>query len=60
MEDELASFQEAASVISDLVAVQETTRPREESQPPRFTEDVSPPAYDEVEERYDEKRPGGC
>ncbi|KAM6482359.1 hypothetical protein HDV62DRAFT_41922 [Trichoderma sp. SZMC 28011] len=60
MEDELASFQEAASVISDLVAVQETTRPREGSQPPRFTEDVSPPAYDEVEERYDEKRPDGC
>ncbi|KAH0532304.1 hypothetical protein TsFJ059_001013 [Trichoderma semiorbis] len=60
MEDELASFQEAASVISDLVAVQETTTSREESQPPRFTADVSPPAYDEVEERYDEKRPGGC
>ncbi len=59
MEDELASFQEAASVISDLVAVQETVT-REESQPPRFTADVSPPAYDEVEERYDEKRPGGC
>ncbi|KAJ4864578.1 hypothetical protein T069G_01108 [Trichoderma breve] len=60
MEDELASFQEAASVISDLVAVQETTRSREESQPPRFTEDVSPPAYDEVEERFDEKKPDGC
>lgn len=60
MEDELASFQEAASVISDLVAVQETTMSREESQPPRFTADVSPPAYDEVEERYDEKRPDGC
>ncbi|KAL7933766.1 hypothetical protein V8C35DRAFT_303815 [Trichoderma chlorosporum] len=59
MEDELASFQEAASVISDLVAVRETS-PREESQPPRFTEDVSPPAYDEVEERYDDKRPDGC
>ncbi|OPB38022.1 hypothetical protein A0O28_0011260 [Trichoderma guizhouense] len=60
MEDELASFQEAASVISDLVAVQETTRPREGSQPPRFTEDVSPPAYEDVEESFDEKRPGGC
>ncbi|KAL7962878.1 hypothetical protein V8C34DRAFT_268577 [Trichoderma compactum] len=57
MEDELASFQEAASVFSDLVAAQETVTSREESQPPRFTEDVSPPAYDEVEERYGEKRP---
>ncbi|KKO97450.1 hypothetical protein THAR02_10444 [Trichoderma harzianum] len=60
MEDELASFQEAASVISDLVTVQEAVTSREESQPPRFTADVSPPAYDEVEERFDEKRPGGC
>lgn len=60
MEDELAYFQEAASVISDLVTVQEAVTSREESQPPRFTADVSPPAYDEVEERFDEKRPGGC
>ncbi|UKZ73538.1 hypothetical protein TrVFT333_001185 [Trichoderma virens FT-333] len=60
MEDELASFQEAASVFSDLVAAQETTTSSEETQPPRFTEDVSPPAYDEVEERYYDNRPGDC
>ncbi|KAL7949878.1 hypothetical protein V8C42DRAFT_308859 [Trichoderma barbatum] len=60
MEDELASFQEAASVFSDLVAAQERRLSREEPQPPRFTEDVSPPAYDEVEHRYDDKRPDGC
>ncbi|KAM0257534.1 hypothetical protein ACHAQJ_004348 [Trichoderma viride] len=59
MEDELASFQEAASVVSDMVAAEERRTARgDETQPPRFTEDVSPPAYDEVREMYDdEKRP---
>lgn len=47
MEDELASFQEAASLFSDVVAVQA----REE--------DVSPPKYDDVLGRGDEKRPDG-
>lgn len=61
MEDELASFQEAASVVSDMVAAEEERRAArsDESQPPRITEDVSPPAYDEVREMYDEKRPDG-
>ncbi|KAL7788983.1 hypothetical protein V8C37DRAFT_418258 [Trichoderma ceciliae] len=55
MEDELASFQEAASMVSDMVAAEERrTSRRDETQPPRFTQDVSPPAYDE------EKRPDGC
>lgn len=60
MEDELASFQEAASVFSDMVAAHERTTSTEEPQPPRFTEDVSPPAYDEAEETCGDKRPGGC
>ncbi|KAL7893689.1 hypothetical protein HDV64DRAFT_262071 [Trichoderma sp. TUCIM 5745] len=61
MEDELASFQEAASVVSDMVAAEEERRAarRDESLPPRITEDVSPPAYDEAREIYDEKRPDG-
>ncbi|KAM0455594.1 hypothetical protein ACHAPV_007671 [Trichoderma viride] len=61
MEDELASFQEAASVVSDMVAAEEERRAarRNESLPPRITEDVSPPAYDEVREMSDEKRPDG-
>ncbi|PTB63979.1 hypothetical protein BBK36DRAFT_22472 [Trichoderma citrinoviride] len=58
MEDELASFQEAAELFGGVVAAQ--ARPREEEGggdddddedgrlPPRFAENVSPPAYDEV------------
>ncbi|KAH6607829.1 hypothetical protein Trco_004142 [Trichoderma cornu-damae] len=61
MEDELAAFQEAASVVGDMVAAQERRAARADgTQPPRFTEDVSPPAYDELEEAHDEKRPDGC
>lgn len=60
MEDELASFQEAASVVSDMVAAEERrTARRDQSLPPRITEDVSPPAYDEVRDMCDEKRPDG-
>lgn len=60
MEDELASFQEAASIVSDMVAAEERRAAgRSESVPPRITEDVSPPAYDEVREMYDEKSPDG-
>ncbi|RFU80424.1 hypothetical protein TARUN_1779 [Trichoderma arundinaceum] len=60
MEDELASFQEAASMVSDMVAASERRASgRDEAQPPRFTEDVSPPAYDDVEHMYGEKSPDG-
>ncbi|KAL6898148.1 hypothetical protein GGI43DRAFT_85978 [Trichoderma evansii] len=60
MEDELASFQEAASIVSDMVAAEDRRAARrDESLPPRITEDVSPPAYDDVREMNDEKRPDG-
>ncbi|TFA99169.1 hypothetical protein CCMA1212_009025 [Trichoderma ghanense] len=58
MEDELASFQEAASLFSDVVAAQEREGDGE-GRLPRFAEDASPPAYDEQWMR-DEKRPDGC
>lgn len=60
MEDELASFQEAASMVSDMVAAEEQRRASrgDETQPPRFTEDVSPPGYDEVQGMHGDKREG--
>ncbi|KAK1237780.1 hypothetical protein MKX07_003616 [Trichoderma sp. CBMAI-0711] len=68
MEDELASFQEAASLFSDVVAAAAAAAVREDEDGrlPRFVDDVSPPAYDDddddddVQGRFDEKRPDGC
>ncbi|ETS02007.1 hypothetical protein M419DRAFT_110377 [Trichoderma reesei RUT C-30] len=68
MEDELASFQEAASLFSDVVvaaAAAAAGREDEDGRLPRFADDVSPPAYfddddDDVQGRFDEKRPDGC
>ncbi|KAH0496499.1 hypothetical protein TgHK011_003853 [Trichoderma gracile] len=60
MEDELASFQQAASLFSDVVAAAGRRDEEDEGRLPRFAEDVSPPAYDDVQGTGGEKRPDGC